>query len=340
MKVMVAVMDKLRLWGSTSICLLMLCLAANVDSGEINVPYGGSISGFGPDYYRGQTFIALPGVANDLTIYVGDSNPLPGPVTYHVLITEVDTTSGIHPTNVLFESGPLVTNIGYDDPPEISIYLGGLSLTVGEKYAWILDAYVELDANPPVKPGGPHPSALVGTNYYFGDDFPEIEQLSLHLGLYPTGTREEHFNKPWSTNTRDLAFTMNFPEKVIPPAGCEQEDLQGTWMTYGITGDVLNKAMPETVRCKIKVISSGSIALSSCRFRSSSGVDRLQIDGGNMDVSSKCVITGELLVCSDSNCVSLVVEHGTLSTGKDVFSILGRFKPDPDLVFSLTGHKR
>ena len=103
MKVMVAVMDKLRLWGSTSICLLMLCLAANVDSGEINVPYGGSISGFGPDYYRGQTFIALPGVANDLTIYVGDSNPLPGPVTYHVLITEVDTTSGIHPTNVLFE---------------------------------------------------------------------------------------------------------------------------------------------------------------------------------------------------------------------------------------------
>ena len=208
-------MKKSRLWGGASICLLALCLTVNARAGVIDVPIGGSISGFGPNNYRGQTFIALPGVAENLTVYVGDSNAIPGPVTYHVLITEIDTTGGIHPTNVLFESGPLVTNVGSAViPPAVTVDLGGLSLTAGEKYAWILDAYVEIDANPPVNLGGPYPSALVGVNDIFADNFPEIEQLSLNLGLFPTGTREEHFNSVWETDTRDLAFTMTFSAAV------------------------------------------------------------------------------------------------------------------------------
>lgn len=204
-------MKKSHLWEIASICLLTLCLAVNAHAGVIHVPIGGSISGFGPDNYMGQTFIALPGVAKDLTVYVGESNAIPGPVTYHVLITEIDTTGGINPTNVLFESSPLVTNIGNGViPPAITVDLGGLSLTAGEKYAWILDAYVELDANPPVNPGGPYPGALVGLNDIFNDNFPGIEQLSLNLGLFPTGTREEHFNSSWATGPYDHAFTMNF----------------------------------------------------------------------------------------------------------------------------------
>jgi hypothetical protein len=185
------------------------------NGGTTDVPIGGSISGFGPTYYRGQTFIALSGIAEKLTVYVGESNSIPGPVTYHVLITEIDSTGGINPTNVLFESGPLVTNIGNAvNPPAVTVDLGGLSLTAGEKYAWILDAYVELDNNPPVNPGGPYPSALVGLNDIFVDNFPEIEQLSWSLGPFPTGTREEHFNNFWGPGPKDLAFTMTFSEVV------------------------------------------------------------------------------------------------------------------------------
>jgi hypothetical protein len=186
-------------------------------AGVINVPVNGSLSGFGPDNYRGQTFIAIPGLLEDLTVYVGESNAIPGPVTYRVLITEVDTSSGIQPTNVLFESSALVTNIGNGViPPAVTIDIGGLALTTGTKYAWILDAYVELAANPPIGPGGPYPSALVGLNDIFGDNFPTIESLSFNLGPFPTGTREEHFSVPWSTSNLDHAFVMNFAEVSEP----------------------------------------------------------------------------------------------------------------------------
>ena len=211
-------MKKSSLYRSASICLLTLLLAIDTQADVIDIPIGGEISGFGPTYYRGQTFIALPGVAEDLTVYVGDSNSIPGPVTYRILITEIDATSGIHPTNVLFESAPLVTNIGYaGPPPAVTVDLGGLTLTAGEKYAWILDAYVEIANNPLGGPGsGIYPSALVGLNDIYTDNFPLIESISHHLGPFPSGTREDHFNSLWYPVTHDHAFTMNFIP--VPPA--------------------------------------------------------------------------------------------------------------------------
>ena len=191
--------------------LLTSILTINVNADVLEVPVNGSISGFGPNLYRGQTFIAPQDIAENLTVFVGESNSIPGPVTYHVLITEIDTSTGLRPTTVLFESGPLVTNIGNRViPPAVTIDLGQLPLTVGVKYAWILDAYVEIENNP----GPPYPSALVGLNDISADNFPEIESLDLSLGLFPTGTREDHFSRNWFVSNQDLAFTMNFSAAV------------------------------------------------------------------------------------------------------------------------------
>ena len=195
---------------------LMFGLLTNVNAEVIEVPMNGATSGFGdPNWYVGQTFIAPQRFAEELTVFVGESNATPGPVTYHILITEVDEIEydGAylpHPTTVLFESGPLVTNIGYGMPPPITVSLGMLPLTAGEKYAWILDAYVEIDNNPPLNPGGPYPSALVGVS---GMDYsPEIESISYPLGPFPSGTREEHFSDWWPVDAYDHAFTITFAE--------------------------------------------------------------------------------------------------------------------------------
>ena len=195
--------------------VLMFGLVANINAEVIYVPINGSLSGFAPNLYRGQTFIAPQGIAEELTVYVGESNAYEGPVTYHVLITEInETAEGIQPTYVLFESDPLVTNIGYSTiPPAVTVDLGMLTLSAGEKYAWILDAYVELDNNPPVNPGGPYPSALVGLNDIYSDNFPEIERISLNLGPFPSGTRQDHFSGYWPKEPLDHAFTMKFTEE-------------------------------------------------------------------------------------------------------------------------------
>ncbi|MEN8204864.1 MAG: hypothetical protein ABFS24_02515 [Pseudomonadota bacterium] len=124
--------------------------------------------------------------------------------------------------------------------------------------------------------------------------------------------------------------------------GCNQSDLTGTWKTYGVSGDTFNGKMNETDRCKITINSSGGIVGSSsaCKFRDKTGVHKLDVVKGNMEINKHCVVTGFLRLCSGDECVKQIIEHGTLSTEKDVLSILGYSKSDPDAVFSMTGLRR
>ena len=105
-------------------------------AGVIDVPNlnFSSLSGFDGTSYRGQTFIALPGLAQELTIYVR-----PKAIHFRVLLTEVDKADGkIFPRTVLFESSRLTTPSSGPLTP-ITVDLGGINLVSGQLYAfyWI-----------------------------------------------------------------------------------------------------------------------------------------------------------------------------------------------------------
>ena len=171
-------------------------------------------------------------------------------------------------------------------------------------------------------------------------EFPAQSTILVETGFIEEG--DPLNNQSMSINLAEYWQRFGYASDPIPTAGCDHSDLIGAWMTYGVTGDTLNEAMPEAVRCKITVNSSGFIVGSSsfCKFRSSSGVDRFDVAGGNLEITSKCVVTGNIKFCGGGGCVKLMVEHGTLSTERDFLSILGYLKSDPDLVFSLTGLRR
>jgi len=137
-----------------------------------------------------------------------------------------------------------------------------------------------------------------------------------------------------------LLISMLAP--MLVQASCDPSDIPGTWMTYGVSGDTFYGEMSSTDRCKIKVNSSGSIvgSASYCKYRDRKGVHKLDVSSGNVEVNSNCVVTGNMRLCKSGDCAKLIIEHGTLSTGKNVFSIVGYSKPDPDFVFSFTGLKR
>ena len=111
----------MRELGRVAVALAVLAAAAGSLSvsypalgEEIVIPLNGSLSGFGPRggiYYRGQTFLGPGGLAGELTVYA--ASPDRGKAKTRLLLTEVDTSSGIHPTNVLFESEILPIGHGF-----------------------------------------------------------------------------------------------------------------------------------------------------------------------------------------------------------------------------------
>jgi len=137
-----------------------------------------------------------------------------------------------------------------------------------------------------------------------------------------------------------IILSLLFP--MLAQASCDPSDMPGTWMIYGVSGDTFYGEMDSTDRCKIKVNASGKIvgSASSCKYRDSDGIHKLDVAKGVMEVSNSCVVTGYIRLCEGGDCAKLIIEHGTLSTEKNVFSIVGFAQPDPDYVFSYTGIKR
>ncbi len=129
---------------------------------------------------------------------------------------------------------------------------------------------------------------------------------------------------------------------ILVQASCESNNIPGTWMTYGVSGDTSTGEFSSTDRCKIKVNSSGNIvsSSSSCKYRDSSGAHKLDVDKGTIEVNSNCVVTGYMRLCKENDCARLIIDYGTLSMEHNVFSIVGYSKLDPDFVFSFTGIKR
>lgn len=192
-----------RLTKATAAAIALSVCSSVASAATIDVQPTASIGALSSANYVGQTFVALEGVAEDITVHLGWR-----PVSFRLLVTEVDTLGGIFPTNVLFESETLTAPssqlpllVPYTVP------LGDLNLNEGEMYAFILDAYVELTANDPIDRASVGLANITGT-----DAYPEGNYISKDLGPFPSGTREEHFSSGFFTGfpDRDIAFTMNF----------------------------------------------------------------------------------------------------------------------------------
>lgn len=190
-----------------TLILVMAVFVVPANADTIEVPLWGTLSGFGSgrlldEHYRGQTFKAVSGLAEKLTVFLGGEYDTDG-LNFRVLLTEVDTTSGFRLTNVLFESN--ILNVPFDLSREIytfTVDLGGILLTGGRSYAWVLDAYG--------LGGGVAPTGICRFDCYadgvaFG-----------HIGPFTGSTREERFEGPWLIHyLNDMAFTLEFTPMQI-----------------------------------------------------------------------------------------------------------------------------
>jgi hypothetical protein len=169
---------------------------------EIEVPFTGTLSGFGTlsgEFYRGQTFIGPGGLATELTVYVGPSPDVFRNVDFRILLTEVKTSNGFHPTNVLFESEKL-TVTSFRETQVFTVNLGSIPLESGETYAWILDAFADWE--------GDLWSSNVGIDLSAG--FADGLAVRLVTGPFPPpGDREDHFALSWFVDVfHDFAFRL------------------------------------------------------------------------------------------------------------------------------------
>ncbi|MDD3618425.1 MAG: hypothetical protein PHX57_03405, partial [Desulfobulbaceae bacterium] len=135
--------------------------------------------------------------------------------SFHLLLTEVDTANGLHPTRVLFESEPLDIPRGVSDILPRTADLGGIELRGGQVYAFILDIFVTLREIRPDPATLWHYATLTGMNReaaYAGG-----EHISLQIdcedpltGL-PCGSRESHFAASWTVEeAEDMGFILEY----------------------------------------------------------------------------------------------------------------------------------
>ena len=183
--------------------MALFVVPANADT--IEVPLWGTLSGFNlMEPYRGQIFIAESGLVQKLTVFMGGSDADSG-TNFRVLLAGVDTTGTFRLTNVLFES--TVLNVPFDRTRKTYTYtldLGGIPLTGGKSYAWVLDAY-----------GLEGGAALTGICRF--DCYADGMAFG-HSGPFTSDNREDHFEGPWfMRHLNDLAFTLEFtPAQTMP----------------------------------------------------------------------------------------------------------------------------
>jgi hypothetical protein len=188
-------------------CLLVPTVC-NADSiGSVPIPPAFWLSGFGSsEVYRGQTFTTPSGAAitaDSLSVFLGGT--FDSGAVFHVLLTEVDTSAGIHPTNVLFESGTLTAG---DSFSEFVVDLGGLPLQPGREYAWILDHFVV-----------GNPVGFVSMSTGLGDYAGGVALRFVNGPSFPPGTRQDHFASNWLIDPfNDFAFQLNITQVPEPSA--------------------------------------------------------------------------------------------------------------------------
>jgi len=138
-----------------------------------------------------------------------------------------------------------------------------------------------------------------------------------------------HMSRKLVAIVAGLGLMMFFP--VYVHAGCVQGDLEGTWYTFA----------PAMMRCKVNVNSSGSIVASksTCSIRDETGVFKLNVGGGSLEISSACKVVGKMRLC-DARCTGFKIENGRLERDKNIVVLQGYPVIDPSGSMSLVGVKK
>lgn len=169
--------------------------------------------------YFAQSFVAPNGTLDELRFVLAPQSPAPdnaGDNVFRLLITEtvggteISNPELIRPAAVVYESIDLTLPLA-GPQTEFSVLLGGLSLTPGATYAWVLDAFVAADSVPGKSSVG---EACCDDPYADGHFF------FLNLTDGSGSTRAEHFDRVWNDfPDQDLAFRLFYTPIPEPGTG-------------------------------------------------------------------------------------------------------------------------
>ena len=104
----------------------------------------------------------------------------------------------------------------------------------------------------------------------------------------------------------------------LAAAACTQLDAKGTWRVNGVLWDKYGFDETESIKCKIKVGSSGGISTSksSCKVF---GGGTVAVTGGKVVMANNCAISGNL----QTNQGRINFRSGQMDRSKNSFAILG-----------------
>ncbi|MHB8789416.1 MAG: hypothetical protein ACYDBT_06000 [Desulfobulbaceae bacterium] len=205
---------------NTFICSIFFFKISFAETVEVKADYLKSLFDY-TNPYRGQTFmLPIEIKANRLTVYV--SSNIFQSFTFNLLLTEVDTTDGFHPTKVLFESTPFTIPVGGGNILiPCTADLGGIPLSAEKPYAFILDIFVSLSQinSDTLWEYATRTGMNSGASYAMGDHIYFKVNCTNPLTGLPCGSREDHFAGSWIEETsEDMGFILEYtPVQSVPP---------------------------------------------------------------------------------------------------------------------------
>lgn len=104
----------------------------------------------------------------------------------------------------------------------------------------------------------------------------------------------------------------------LASAACTQAEAAGTWRVNGLLWDKFGDDETESIKCKIKVSSSGGISASKsiCKVF---GAGDVAVTGGKVVVANNCKISGNLETAGGT----IKFRSGQMDRSKNSFAILG-----------------
>lgn len=158
-----------------------------------------------PVAYWAQTFIATG--RSPATLTIAALNNLPGdvppaPFRFKMLLVEAPGTAGLFiPGAILWESGPVsISEVQSPQYSEVTFKIRGVHLTVGSRYAWVLDAYSTRD-------GAADVGQLMAN---MGREVPPYTQGEAYWRIATGQGRDVDFASPWTEWPGDVTFLLRF----------------------------------------------------------------------------------------------------------------------------------
>ena len=116
----------------------------------------------------------------------------------------------------------------------------------------------------------------------------------------------------------------------LAAAACTQSDAAGTWRVHGVVWDRDGNDETESIKCKLKVGSSGGISASksSCKVY---GGGNVSVTGGKVVMARNCAVSGNL----QTNQGRINFRSGQMDRSNNSIGLLGVDSVDSNFEFYL-----